>query len=167
MFEDTTSVTNHYLGGMVLGKPFVKESKLVYDKDEGTIMFEKDNEKITFKMPHKMKRFKHIDIEDLKTDNIPLFGISSDDSDQEKTYYLGSLNLGPEYKQDESVTKAIHCLIEMKNFSKKRRKLYLHFMETVSGILPDGVATPAIENFDIFYKETSDVLSIFMWTILG
>ncbi|GJU49166.1 hypothetical protein Tco_1218721 [Tanacetum coccineum] len=58
-----------------------KESGLVYNKDEGTIIFEKDNEKITFKMPHKMERFKHIDIEDIKTDNIPPFVIAIEDSD--------------------------------------------------------------------------------------
>ncbi|GJW95272.1 hypothetical protein Tco_0174944 [Tanacetum coccineum] len=33
--EDTTSVIDHYLGGMVLQKPFVKESSLIYGKDEG------------------------------------------------------------------------------------------------------------------------------------
>ncbi|GKA39625.1 hypothetical protein Tco_0732176 [Tanacetum coccineum] len=114
VLEDTTSVIDHYLGGMVLEKPFVKESRLVYDKDKGTVVFEKDNEKITFKMPHKMERFKHIDIEDMKTDKLPPFVIANNDSDQEKTYYLDSLNLGPEYKQDESVTKSIQCLIKMK-----------------------------------------------------
>nr|GFC21735.1 protein kinase-like domain, concanavalin A-like lectin/glucanase domain protein [Tanacetum cinerariifolium] len=33
ILEDTTSVIDHYLGGMVLGKPFVKETRLVYDKE--------------------------------------------------------------------------------------------------------------------------------------
>ncbi|GKA93569.1 hypothetical protein Tco_0815555 [Tanacetum coccineum] len=113
--EDTTSVIDHYLGGMVLRKPFVKESGLIYDKYEGTITFEKDKERITFKMPHKMERFKHIDKEILKTDNIPSFIITSDDSDQEKTYYSDNLNLRPAYRQDKSVTKAIKCLIKMKS----------------------------------------------------
>ncbi|GKC89004.1 hypothetical protein Tco_1149653, partial [Tanacetum coccineum] len=40
MLEDTTSVIDHYLGGMVLGKPFVKETGLVYDKDEGMVKSE-------------------------------------------------------------------------------------------------------------------------------
>ncbi|GJZ34629.1 hypothetical protein Tco_0580446 [Tanacetum coccineum] len=51
MLKDTTSFIDHYIGKMALGKPFVKESRLVYDKDEGMIMFEKGNKKITFKMP--------------------------------------------------------------------------------------------------------------------
>ncbi|GJR76206.1 hypothetical protein Tco_0088571 [Tanacetum coccineum] len=64
--------------------------------------------------------FKHIDIEDLKTDNIPPFIIASNDDERndsghEKTYYSDCLNIGAEYKQDESVTKAIQCLIKMKS----------------------------------------------------
>ncbi|GJV38886.1 hypothetical protein Tco_1417326 [Tanacetum coccineum] len=39
VLEDTTSVIDHYLGGMVLGKLFVEKSGLVYDKDEGTVTF--------------------------------------------------------------------------------------------------------------------------------
>ncbi|GJW54985.1 protein kinase-like domain, concanavalin A-like lectin/glucanase domain protein [Tanacetum coccineum] len=81
VLEDTTSVIDHYLGGMILGKTFVKETGLVYDKDEGTITSERDKEKITFKMPHKMGRFKHIDKDILKTDNIPPFIITRDDGD--------------------------------------------------------------------------------------
>nr|GEY80369.1 hypothetical protein [Tanacetum cinerariifolium] len=34
LVEDTTSVIDHYRGGMVLGKPFVKETGLVYNKEE-------------------------------------------------------------------------------------------------------------------------------------
>nr|GEU41912.1 protein kinase-like domain, concanavalin A-like lectin/glucanase domain protein [Tanacetum cinerariifolium] len=45
MLEDTSSIIDPYLGGMVLGKPFVKETRLVYDKDEGTITFEKEEER--------------------------------------------------------------------------------------------------------------------------
>ncbi|GKA71945.1 protein kinase-like domain, concanavalin A-like lectin/glucanase domain protein, partial [Tanacetum coccineum] len=84
MLEDTTSVIDYYLEEMVFGKTFVAKTRLVYDKDEGTVMFEKDNKRITFKMPHKMERFKHIDIRDLKTDNIPPFVIENDDSDRRK-----------------------------------------------------------------------------------
>nr|GEY49316.1 protein kinase-like domain, concanavalin A-like lectin/glucanase domain protein [Tanacetum cinerariifolium] len=41
MLEDTTSVIDHYLGGMVLGRPFIKETGLVYDKDKRTITLKK------------------------------------------------------------------------------------------------------------------------------
>ncbi|GKA01137.1 hypothetical protein Tco_0673802 [Tanacetum coccineum] len=115
MLEDTTNVTDHYLGGMVFGKPFVKETGLIYNKYEGTVTFKREEEKITFKMPHKMKRFKHIDKDILKIENIPPFIITGDDGDQGKTHYLNNLDLGPAYRRNESVTKAIHCLIKMKN----------------------------------------------------
>ncbi|GJY58393.1 protein kinase-like domain, concanavalin A-like lectin/glucanase domain protein [Tanacetum coccineum] len=100
MLEDTTSVIEHYLGGMILGKPFVKEIGLVYDIDEGIVTFKKDKENITFKMPHKMERFRHIDKDILKTNNIPPFIITGDHGDQEKTYYSNNLNLGPTYRCD-------------------------------------------------------------------
>ncbi|GJR01177.1 hypothetical protein Tco_0524161 [Tanacetum coccineum] len=92
---DTTSVINHYLRGMVLGKPFMKETGLVYNKEEGTVIFEKGKEKVIFKMPHKMERFKHIDFEEMKIDCIPPIVIEANDDDHEKTYYSDSLNLGP------------------------------------------------------------------------
>ncbi|GKC48250.1 hypothetical protein Tco_1065972 [Tanacetum coccineum] len=85
VLEDTSSVIDPYLGGMVLVKPFVKENGLVYDKDEGTITFEKEEENITFKMPRKIERFKHFDKDILKKDNIPSFIITGDDGDLEKT----------------------------------------------------------------------------------
>ncbi|GJW74248.1 protein kinase-like domain, concanavalin A-like lectin/glucanase domain protein [Tanacetum coccineum] len=84
VLEDTTSVIDHYLGSMVLGKPFVEAYGLIYDKGEGTVTFG-NNERITFKMPHRMERFKHI--ENLKTDYIPPFVIADDDSNQERTHY--------------------------------------------------------------------------------
>nr|GEV05370.1 reverse transcriptase domain-containing protein [Tanacetum cinerariifolium] len=77
--EDTTSVIDHYLGEMVLGKPFVKEIGLVYNKEEGAVIFEKGNEMVIFKIPHKMERFKHIDFKEMKTDCIPPFVIEGVD----------------------------------------------------------------------------------------
>ncbi|GKA37458.1 MAK10-like protein [Tanacetum coccineum] len=68
VLKDTTSVIDHDLGSVVFGKPFVEASGLVYDIKEGTVVFEKDKEKIMFKMPHKMEMFKHIDFMGIKTD---------------------------------------------------------------------------------------------------
>ncbi|GKC68764.1 MAK10-like protein [Tanacetum coccineum] len=48
VLEDTTSVIDHDLGSVVFGKPFVEATRLVYDRKEGTIAFEKDKEKIVF-----------------------------------------------------------------------------------------------------------------------
>ncbi|GJU99222.1 hypothetical protein Tco_1328493 [Tanacetum coccineum] len=89
VLEDTTSVIDHDLGSVVFGKPF-----------------EKDKEKIMFKMPHKMEMFNHIDFTDIKTDRIPPFVIKGDDDNSEKTHYSDSLDLGPDYKYDENVCRA-------------------------------------------------------------
>ncbi|GKC11093.1 hypothetical protein Tco_1007875 [Tanacetum coccineum] len=115
--EDVSSFIDHYLGGMMLGKSFVKQSKLIYDKDEETVMFEKNDKRVTFKTPHKMERFK--DIEDLNTDNIPPFFVTSK-GDEEKgegyvsrkrmAHYSECLKLGPEYMRDERVIKTIKFL---------------------------------------------------------
>nr|GEV42990.1 hypothetical protein [Tanacetum cinerariifolium] len=86
VLEDVSSVIDHHLGGMISGKPFVKQYKLIYDKEEETVMFEKNGERVTFKMPHKMEGFK--DIEDLNTDNIPPFFVTSK-GDEEKGEAFG------------------------------------------------------------------------------
>nr|GEU96058.1 MAK10-like protein [Tanacetum cinerariifolium] len=98
---DTTNVIDHYLEGMVLRKPFVKETGLVYDKDEGTLKFKNEGEKIIFEMPHKIKMFKHIKKDILKTKNIASFIITGDDGNQKKTRYSHNLKLGPTYRRDK------------------------------------------------------------------
>ncbi|GJS30100.1 hypothetical protein Tco_0490720 [Tanacetum coccineum] len=114
VLEDTTSVIDPDLGSVIFIKPFVEATGLVYDSEEGTITFEKDKEKIVFKMPHKMEMFKHIDFTDIKTDRIPPFVIESDDDSSKKIHYSDSLDLGPEYKHDENVCRAIRSLIAIK-----------------------------------------------------
>ncbi|GJU42643.1 protein kinase-like domain, concanavalin A-like lectin/glucanase domain protein [Tanacetum coccineum] len=55
ILEDTTSIIDHHLGEMVFGRPFIEETGLVYNKEEGSVMFKQEDEKIAFKMPHTMK----------------------------------------------------------------------------------------------------------------
>ncbi|GJW00905.1 protein kinase-like domain, concanavalin A-like lectin/glucanase domain protein [Tanacetum coccineum] len=98
ILEDTTSIIDHHLGEVVFGKPFARETSLVYDQEEGTVTFEKDNEKITFKMPYKMEAFNQIDFKDVNTDSIPPFVLENNDAHR-KTYYSDSLTLGPEYRE--------------------------------------------------------------------
>ncbi|GKD28605.1 hypothetical protein Tco_1239383, partial [Tanacetum coccineum] len=114
VLRDTTSVIDHDLGSVVFEKPFVEVTGLVYNRKEGTIAFEKDKEKIVFKMPHKMEMLKHIDFTNIKTDRIPPFVIESDDDNSQKTHYSDSLDLGPEYKYDENICRAIQSLIAIK-----------------------------------------------------
>nr|GEV29744.1 protein kinase-like domain, concanavalin A-like lectin/glucanase domain protein [Tanacetum cinerariifolium] len=95
ILEDTTSIIDHHLGEVAFGKPFVRKLDLVYNQNEGTFIFEKDDEKITFKMPHMMETFNHIDVKDVNTDSIPPFVLKNNDN-RGKTYYLDSLALGSE-----------------------------------------------------------------------
>ncbi|GJU10817.1 zf-CCHC domain-containing protein [Tanacetum coccineum] len=95
ILEDTTSIIDHYLGELVFGKPFVRKTGIVYDREEETVIFEKDNEKITFNMPYKMEMFNHIDFKDVNTDSIPPF-VLENNNDRGKTYYSDSLTLGPD-----------------------------------------------------------------------
>nr|GEW72360.1 zinc finger, CCHC-type [Tanacetum cinerariifolium] len=57
VLEDITSVIDHYLGSMVFEKPFVEATRLVYNKEEGIVVFKRDKEKIMFKIPHNMDMF--------------------------------------------------------------------------------------------------------------
>ncbi|GKE08111.1 hypothetical protein Tco_1411662, partial [Tanacetum coccineum] len=120
VLEDTTSVIDHYLRSVVFGKPFVEATGLVYNKEEGTVVFKRDNEKIVFKMPYKMDTFKHIDFIDINTDRIPPFVIRSDDDDSEKTHYLDNLDLGIEYKYEEYVCRGIRSLMAIKARRKNK-----------------------------------------------
>ncbi|GJY96404.1 hypothetical protein Tco_0513314 [Tanacetum coccineum] len=116
--KDTTIIIDHHLGEVVFGKPFARNTGLVYDQEEGTVTFEKDNEKITFKMPHKMEASNHIDFKSVNTDSIAPFVLGSNDY-RGKTYYLDSLILGPEYKEDESISKEIRHLIKLEREAKR------------------------------------------------
>ncbi|GJU17350.1 protein kinase-like domain, concanavalin A-like lectin/glucanase domain protein [Tanacetum coccineum] len=113
-WSDSTCIIDHHLGEVVFGKPFLRNTGLVYDQEEGTVTFKKDDEKITFKMPHKMEAFNHIDFKDINTDSIPPFVLRSND-DHGKTYYSDSLTLGPEYREDESISKEIRHLMKLEN----------------------------------------------------
>ncbi|GJY64739.1 hypothetical protein Tco_0466199 [Tanacetum coccineum] len=127
VLEDTTSVIDHYLGSVVFGKPFMEATRLVYDKDEGTVMFERDKEKIIFKMPYKIDMFKHIDFTDRGTNSIPHFIIERDDDK------LLSLDL----------TNKIAC---RKFLIKNEKEIFTDAGDDVK-IYPDGVASPAIDAY--------------------
>ncbi|GJT99920.1 hypothetical protein Tco_1110259 [Tanacetum coccineum] len=128
VLEDMTSVIDHYIGSVVFGKPFVEAIGLVYNREEGTVVFEIDKEKTIFKMPHKMDMFKHIDFADISIDSIPPFVIESDGDNYERTDYSDSLDLGPEYK-----------IFLVKN----EEEIFIVPGDGV-GIKSDGVASPAM-----------------------
>ncbi|GKA45170.1 protein kinase-like domain, concanavalin A-like lectin/glucanase domain protein, partial [Tanacetum coccineum] len=71
ILEDTTSIIDRCLGEMVFGRPFIDKTGLVYDKEEGTLSFKQDDEKIKFKMPHTMEIFKQTRFMGASIDFIP------------------------------------------------------------------------------------------------
>ncbi|GJR23349.1 hypothetical protein Tco_0971876 [Tanacetum coccineum] len=154
VLEDTTSVIDHYLGSVVFEKPFMEESGLIYNKEEGTVIFERGKEKIVFKTPHKIDMFKHVDFTDRGTDSIPLFVIKNDDDNYEKTHYLDSLDLGPEYKYDEYVCRGIQSLMAAKARRKNKGEVTKFLIKNEGefftvpgdgvGIKPDSVASPGM-----------------------
>ncbi|GKC93800.1 hypothetical protein Tco_1159242 [Tanacetum coccineum] len=120
VLEDTTSVIDHYLGSVLFEKLFVEATGIVFNKEEGTVVFERDKERIIFKMPHKMDMFKHVYFTDRGTNSIPPFVIESDDDNCEKTHCSNILNLGTEYKYDEYVYRGIHSLMAAKSRRKNK-----------------------------------------------
>ncbi|GJT50598.1 protein kinase-like domain, concanavalin A-like lectin/glucanase domain protein [Tanacetum coccineum] len=120
ILEDTPSIIDHHLGEVVFGKPFARNTGLVYEQEKGTVTFEKDDEKITFMMPHMMEASNHIDFKDINTDSIPPSVLESND-DHGKTYYSDSLTLGPEYREDESISKEIRHLMKLEREAKRHK----------------------------------------------
>ncbi|GJR30625.1 hypothetical protein Tco_1106857 [Tanacetum coccineum] len=103
-----------------LRKPFVEATGLVYNKEEGTIVFKRDKERIIFKIPHKMDMFKHVDFKDRGTDSIPPFVIESDDDNCEKTHYSDSLDELYFMRRSLEVLRKLHWIILGGRFNHRR-----------------------------------------------
>ncbi|GJX87256.1 protein kinase-like domain, concanavalin A-like lectin/glucanase domain protein [Tanacetum coccineum] len=112
ILEDTTSIINHHLGEMVFGRPFIDETGLVYNKERGTVMFEQNDEKITFKMPHTKEIFRQTKLMALSTDSIPPFA-HEENFGHGRTHYYQSLLIGDEYKQDGGDRRGIRHLMRL------------------------------------------------------
>ncbi|GJY76460.1 hypothetical protein Tco_0481576 [Tanacetum coccineum] len=97
---------------MVFGRPFIDETGLTYNEEEGTIVFKQDDEKIMFKMPRTMKIFNQTRLMGLCTDSIPssayeeIFG-------RRRTQYYQSLLIGDEYKQGNGDKRGIRYLMRL------------------------------------------------------
>ncbi|GJZ36610.1 hypothetical protein Tco_0582801 [Tanacetum coccineum] len=112
ILEDTTSIIDCHLGEMVFRRPFIDETGLVYNEEEGTVMFEKDDKKITFKMPHTMKIFKQTRLMGLSIDSIPPSAYE-ENFGHRRTHYYQSLLIGDKYKQNRGDRRGIGHLIRL------------------------------------------------------
>ncbi|GJR58416.1 protein kinase-like domain, concanavalin A-like lectin/glucanase domain protein [Tanacetum coccineum] len=112
ILEDTTSVIDGCLGEFAFGRPFIEETGLVSNNEEGIVMFKQDDSKITFKMPHTMEIFKQIRLRGLSTNSIPSFAHEENFSHGRMHYYQ-SLLIGDEYKQDSGDRSGIRHLMRL------------------------------------------------------
>ncbi|GJV53713.1 hypothetical protein Tco_1449454 [Tanacetum coccineum] len=112
ILEDTTSIIDRCLGEMVFGRPFIDETGLVYNKEEGTVMFKQDNEKIKFKMPYTMEIFKQTRLMGASTDPIPSLAYEENFSNG-RTHYYQSLLIGDEYRQDDGDRRGVRHLMRL------------------------------------------------------
>nr|GEX19417.1 MAK10-like protein [Tanacetum cinerariifolium] len=87
ILEDTTSIIDRCLEEMVFGRPFINEIGLKYNKEEGTVMFKQDNEKIKFKMPHTMEIFKQTRLMGASIDSIPQLAYKENFSNGRTHYF--------------------------------------------------------------------------------
>ncbi|GJS77687.1 MAK10-like protein [Tanacetum coccineum] len=55
IIEDNSSIKDHRLSQVVLGKPFVEISNMTHDPPEGVVRFTNRNNEVSYKMPHKIE----------------------------------------------------------------------------------------------------------------
>ncbi|GJZ18244.1 hypothetical protein Tco_0554367 [Tanacetum coccineum] len=97
---------------MVFGRAFIDETGLVYNEEERAVMFEQDDEKITFKMPHTMKIFKQTRLMGLSTDSVPLSAYE-ENFGHGRMHYYQSLLIGDKYKQNGGDRRGIGHLMRL------------------------------------------------------
>ena len=132
ILEDVVSAIDCSLSHVVLGRPFVEDSRLKYDKLEGTIQFANEHDKITYRMPSRMKEFRFVP--QLDKDQISAFEDIPDDGkkkgmeyvwEKRSLYYKDCLHLGPRYKVDEEFVRKAREAIRRKIMSRSKESLEL------------------------------------------
>nr|GEX47950.1 hypothetical protein [Tanacetum cinerariifolium] len=128
-------IIGHCLGDMVFGRPFIDETSLVYDKEDGTVMFKQDNEKIKFKMPHTMEIFKQTRLMDASIDSTPPLAYEENFSNGRTNYYQ-TLLIGDEYRQDEGDRRGLRHLMRLeKAMMEDEGEVTVWILLTVSNAL--------------------------------
>ena len=130
ILEDVVSAIDCNLSHVVLGRPFVEDSRLKYDKLEGTIQFANEHDKITYRMPSKMKEFRFV--LQLDKDHISAFEDIPDDAkkrgmdyawEKRSLYYKDCLHLGPRYKVDGEFVRRAREAVRRKIMSRSKGSL--------------------------------------------
>ena len=130
ILEDVVSAIDCNLSQVVLGREFVEDSRLKYDKLEGTIQFANEHDKITYRMPSKMKELRFVP--QLDKDHISAFEDIPDEAnklgmnyalEKRSLYYKDCLHLGPRYKVDEEFVRKAREAIRRKIMSRSKESL--------------------------------------------
>ena len=125
ILEDVVSVIDCNLSHVMLGRPFVEDSRLKYDKLEGTIQFANEYDKITYRMPSKMEEFRFVP--QLDRDHIGAFEDIPEKKgtkhvwDKRSLYYKDCLHLGPRYKVDEEFVRRTREAIRKRMISHSNK----------------------------------------------
>ncbi|GJX05450.1 retrotransposon ORF1 [Tanacetum coccineum] len=102
--EDISSIIDHILSQVVLGKPFVEISNMTHDTPEGVVMFINGTDEIAYKMPHKIEQYNLLS--DLEKDHTKSVYIWNEEDKRRGVgymmrkilgFYKECLELGPEY----------------------------------------------------------------------
>nr|GEW55153.1 retrovirus-related Pol polyprotein from transposon TNT 1-94 [Tanacetum cinerariifolium] len=105
--EDISSIIDHRLSYVVLGRPFIEITNMTYDLSKGVVRFTNKNDKVAYKMPHKIKQYNSLlSIEKEHTKSVYL----RNEEDKRRGveyimskilgFYKECIELGPEYKLD-------------------------------------------------------------------
>nr|GEV57924.1 reverse transcriptase domain-containing protein [Tanacetum cinerariifolium] len=102
--EDIISIIDPRLSQVVLGRPFVEISNMTHDPPKGVVTFTNENNKISYKMPYKMKQYKSLS--NLEKKHTKLVYLRNEEDKRRGVEYVMSkilgfykefLELGPEY----------------------------------------------------------------------
>ncbi|GJT91149.1 hypothetical protein Tco_1079994 [Tanacetum coccineum] len=103
--EDISSVIDPRMSPVVLGQPFVELSNMTYDSSLGVVKFTNRDEKITYKMPHKIDQYDSLS--NMEKENTKLVNFKNEDDKRKGVEYVMSkilgfykecLELGPKYQ---------------------------------------------------------------------
>nr|GEU96608.1 retrotransposon Orf1 [Tanacetum cinerariifolium] len=104
IIEDISSIIDHRLSQVVLGKPFVDIYNMTHDPPEGVMRFTNMTDEIVYKMPHNIEQYNSLlDLEKKHTKSVYLRSEKDKRRGVEYVmnkilwFYKECLDLGPEY----------------------------------------------------------------------
>ncbi|GJV17565.1 hypothetical protein Tco_1362888 [Tanacetum coccineum] len=151
--EDISSIIDPRLSQVVLGRPFIEISNMTHDLPEGVVRFTNENDKVAYKMPHKIEQYNSL--LNLEKEHIKSVYLRNKEDKRRGVNYVMSkilgfykefLELGPEY------------VTELDDEGEN--------VETASRFTRDAVTTTPVTGLYLM-RRSLEVLRKFHWMILG